>query len=47
MNHLHNAIMQTACYFTVEVENARYPFPIMVAIHVKPKMKEREFFDSI
>ena len=32
---------------TVEVENARYPFPIMVAIHVKPGMNELECYDSI
>ena len=32
---------------TVEVENARYSFPIMVAIHVKPGMNELECYDSI
>ena len=34
-------------HITVEVENARYPFPVMAAIHVKHGMKEGESFDSI
>ena len=34
-------------YITVEVENARYPFPVMTAIHVKHGMSEGESFDSV